>query len=235
MQATSLPFIVAATAIGRELDLIDAAASAALIGAGLLSVLLFPLGGLLLLRREPRAGRRRAGAADGDVMVTFARRWARIDIVITSDEQILAALKRGDEAAFIQLVELPPDADAARRAPLRAQLRGRRGGRAGDVARRAQRAGPLRGPRLAEDVDLPHPHQPRDQPGGARGAHGPALRVRAGRRPRSLPSRGRPVPGRVEDVPARAGTRCRRSGCSRARRSRSSARRSRSCPSASTS
>src|SRR3954447_262287 len=52
MQATSLPFIVAATAIGMELDLIDAAASAALIGAGLLSVLLFPLGGLLLLRRR---------------------------------------------------------------------------------------------------------------------------------------------------------------------------------------
>src|SRR3954447_23407389 len=51
MQATSLPFIVAATAIGRELDLIDAAASAAMIGAGLLSVLLFPLAGLLLLRR----------------------------------------------------------------------------------------------------------------------------------------------------------------------------------------
>ena len=54
MQATSLPFIVAATAIGRELDLIDAAASAALIGAGLLSVVLFPLGGLLLLRRAPQ-------------------------------------------------------------------------------------------------------------------------------------------------------------------------------------
>jgi Kef-type K+ transport system membrane component KefB len=52
MQATSLPFIVAATAIGRELDLIDAAGSAAMIGAGLLSVLLCPLGGLLLLRRE---------------------------------------------------------------------------------------------------------------------------------------------------------------------------------------
>ena len=58
MQATSLPFIVAATAIGRELDLIDAAASAALIGAGLLSVLLFPLGGLLLLRRAPAAAPR---------------------------------------------------------------------------------------------------------------------------------------------------------------------------------
>jgi hypothetical protein len=52
MQATSLPFIVAATAIGTELGLIDAAASAALIGSGLLSVLLFPLTGLLLLRRD---------------------------------------------------------------------------------------------------------------------------------------------------------------------------------------
>ena len=53
MQATSLPFIVAATAIGIELDLIDAAASAALIGAGLLSVLIFPLTGLVLLKRAP--------------------------------------------------------------------------------------------------------------------------------------------------------------------------------------
>src|SRR5215208_5784891 len=51
MQATSLPFIVAATAIGQELGLIDAAGSAALIGAGLLSVLCFPLAGLVLPRR----------------------------------------------------------------------------------------------------------------------------------------------------------------------------------------
>jgi hypothetical protein len=51
MQATSLPFIVAATAIGIDLGLIDAAASAALVGAGLLSVLIFPLTGLVLLRR----------------------------------------------------------------------------------------------------------------------------------------------------------------------------------------
>ena len=50
MQATSLPFIVAATAIGIELGLVDAAESAALIGAGLLSVLIFPLLGLTLLR-----------------------------------------------------------------------------------------------------------------------------------------------------------------------------------------
>jgi Kef-type K+ transport system membrane component KefB len=51
MQATSLPFIVAAVAIGEDLDLIGAAEGAALIGAGLLSVLLFPLIGLSLLGR----------------------------------------------------------------------------------------------------------------------------------------------------------------------------------------
>jgi len=57
MQATSLPFIVAATAIGLELGLIDAAGSAALIGAGLLSVLLFPLIALTTLRRTPSSSR----------------------------------------------------------------------------------------------------------------------------------------------------------------------------------
>ena len=50
MQSTSLPFIVAATAIGAELGLIGPAESAALVGAGLFSVLLFPLIGLVLLR-----------------------------------------------------------------------------------------------------------------------------------------------------------------------------------------
>jgi Kef-type K+ transport system membrane component KefB len=53
LQATSLPFIVAASAIGLELGLIDAAESAALIGAGLLSVLVFPVIGLALLRVTP--------------------------------------------------------------------------------------------------------------------------------------------------------------------------------------
>lgn len=51
-QATSLPFIVAGTAIGRSLHLIGGAESAELIAAGLLSVLLFPLAGSLLLRSE---------------------------------------------------------------------------------------------------------------------------------------------------------------------------------------
>src|SRR5215207_3307681 len=65
LQATSPPFIVAATAIGLELGLIDAAGSAALIGAGPLSVLVFPLGGLLLLKRgapSPQA----AASADSE-------------------------------------------------------------------------------------------------------------------------------------------------------------------------
>jgi Kef-type K+ transport system membrane component KefB len=56
LQATSLPFIVAATSIGMELGLIDPAESAALVGAGLLSVLLFPVGGLVLLRRSNARG-----------------------------------------------------------------------------------------------------------------------------------------------------------------------------------
>ena len=55
LQATSLPFIVAATTIGMELGAIDAAESSALIAAGLLSVLIFPLTGLTLLRRAMAA------------------------------------------------------------------------------------------------------------------------------------------------------------------------------------
>ena len=51
LQATSLPFIVAAAMIGIELGLLDEATGAALIAAGLLSILIFPLLALTLLRR----------------------------------------------------------------------------------------------------------------------------------------------------------------------------------------
>jgi Kef-type K+ transport system membrane component KefB len=51
MQATSLPFIVAATAIGMELGLLSGAEGAALVAAGLMSVLIFPLVGLTVLRQ----------------------------------------------------------------------------------------------------------------------------------------------------------------------------------------
>jgi Kef-type K+ transport system membrane component KefB len=71
LQATSLPFIVAATAIGMEVGAIDAAESSALIAAGLLSVLIFPLTGLTLLKRAmaaegrtpPRETRRESATA----------------------------------------------------------------------------------------------------------------------------------------------------------------------------
>jgi Kef-type K+ transport system membrane component KefB len=52
LQATSLLFIVAGTAIGRSLGLIGGTESAELIAAGLLSVLLSSLIGSVLLRRD---------------------------------------------------------------------------------------------------------------------------------------------------------------------------------------
>jgi len=51
MQATSLPFIVAATQIGLSLDVVTPANAAALVAAGLLSVVFFPAASLVLLRR----------------------------------------------------------------------------------------------------------------------------------------------------------------------------------------
>ena len=54
LQATSLPFIVAATQIGVVLGKITPVTAAALVSAGLLSVLIFPLFALAILRRtEP--------------------------------------------------------------------------------------------------------------------------------------------------------------------------------------
>jgi hypothetical protein len=50
LQATSLPFIVATAQIGIELHRISAVTGAAMVTAGLLSVLLFPLAALALLR-----------------------------------------------------------------------------------------------------------------------------------------------------------------------------------------
>jgi Kef-type K+ transport system membrane component KefB len=52
LQATSLSFIVAASQIGLELGLITKATGAALIAAVLLSVLIFPIMALTILRRS---------------------------------------------------------------------------------------------------------------------------------------------------------------------------------------
>jgi Kef-type K+ transport system membrane component KefB len=63
-QATSLPFVVAATAIGQELGLLDGATAAALVAAGLLSVLLFPVTGLALLTGGTKAAPAPVAAAE---------------------------------------------------------------------------------------------------------------------------------------------------------------------------
>ena len=52
LQATTLPFIVAATQIGLQLGVVSRASAAGLVAAGLLSVVIFPALGLALLRRD---------------------------------------------------------------------------------------------------------------------------------------------------------------------------------------
>jgi hypothetical protein len=52
LQATSLPFIVAATQIGLQLGVVSRASAAGLVAAGLLSVVISPALGLALLRRH---------------------------------------------------------------------------------------------------------------------------------------------------------------------------------------
>jgi Kef-type K+ transport system membrane component KefB len=54
LQATSLPFILTATQIGVATSVLSPVTAAALVAAGLLSVLLFPAAALSLLRRPPR-------------------------------------------------------------------------------------------------------------------------------------------------------------------------------------
>jgi Kef-type K+ transport system membrane component KefB len=54
LQATSVGLFVVASQIGQDMGLISAANAAALIAAGLLSVILFPLGALSLMRRSER-------------------------------------------------------------------------------------------------------------------------------------------------------------------------------------
>jgi hypothetical protein len=63
LQATSLPFIVAATAIGLQLHAIRPANAAALVTAGLFSVILFPIISLQLLRSPASPGPRVTGSS----------------------------------------------------------------------------------------------------------------------------------------------------------------------------
>ena len=63
LQATSLGFVVVAAQIGMELGLIGAATGAALVAAGLLSVLIFPLVALTVLRGGTLSARPTFGMA----------------------------------------------------------------------------------------------------------------------------------------------------------------------------
>jgi len=77
LQATSLPFIVAATQIGKDLGLITASSAAALVAAGLLSVIIFPLTGLILLRRGEQGGQEGAPTRAAPVLSVADRQLCR--------------------------------------------------------------------------------------------------------------------------------------------------------------
>jgi Kef-type K+ transport system membrane component KefB len=63
---SSLPFVVTATAIGEEANLITSATAAALLLAGVLSALLFPVAALWLVRREETEGEMAVSPAPAD-------------------------------------------------------------------------------------------------------------------------------------------------------------------------
>jgi Kef-type K+ transport system membrane component KefB len=84
LQATSLPFIVAATQIGLQLGVVSRASAAALVAAGLLSVVICPALGLVLLRREqPSASRTIAASPASPVLATEDRALCRAESATT--------------------------------------------------------------------------------------------------------------------------------------------------------
>ena len=74
LQSTALPLVVTTAMIGLDLGLLDEATAAALIAAGLLSVLLFPVIALSFLQRPRRVTvdvmRTEAGVGSGDAVPT---------------------------------------------------------------------------------------------------------------------------------------------------------------------
>jgi hypothetical protein len=84
LQATSLPFIVAATQIGLQLGVVSRASAAALVAAGLLSVVICPALGLVLLRREqPSATRIITASPASPVLTTEDRALCRTEAATT--------------------------------------------------------------------------------------------------------------------------------------------------------
>ena len=81
LQSTSLPFIVAATQIGQQLGVVTRASAAGLVAAGLLSVVISPTLGLVLLRREQpdTAGRAELASQVMPVLPTEDRALCRVE------------------------------------------------------------------------------------------------------------------------------------------------------------
>ncbi len=88
LQATTLPFIVAATQIGVQLGVVTRASAAALVAAGLLSVIISPALGLTLLRREEpdKAESRELPTPVLPVVTAEDRALCRIGVSATADE-----------------------------------------------------------------------------------------------------------------------------------------------------
>ena len=88
LQATTLPFIVAATQIGVQLGVVTRASAAALVAAGLLSVIISPALGLTLLRHEEpdKAGSRDLPTPVLPVVTAEDRALCRIGVTATADE-----------------------------------------------------------------------------------------------------------------------------------------------------
>src|SRR5215218_2854782 len=131
-----------------------------------------------------------------------AQRYARADGRGASARPETARGRRGG----VQAADRPlPRVARASCAGVRADARARRGGRAGDVARCAGGNRPLRGPLVAEDVALPHPHEPREDAWDARAADTAVLVARIGRRrgrSQPLPRSGRAVARALERAAA---------------------------------
>jgi Kef-type K+ transport system membrane component KefB len=98
LQATSLPFIVAATQIGLQLGVVSRASAAGLVAAGLLSVVISPALGLGLLRRQ-RPETATARALPTPVMpVLTAEDRALCEAAPTSREKPLSWRRPGRQA-----------------------------------------------------------------------------------------------------------------------------------------
>jgi predicted Kef-type K+ transport protein len=64
LQATSLPFLLTVPQIGTEMGLLEPTTAAALVAAGVVSVLIFPPLAIRLARRQPKQQTARTATAD---------------------------------------------------------------------------------------------------------------------------------------------------------------------------